>query len=781
MKTLFTLILTIVVPCLSLEAGSWRWVKGGDFKAVSVVSDHEIWLAGELMIHGEKDTKWHWSHQCKELTEDDRVLFLDFYDKLHGFAVTEKSLAYTEDGGRTWERYPKPQEFKISDICMTGENTIYAVGEENTHEGQAVIAVTEDKGKSWRILFKSQFYFGGILTDIVMFSDGYGYAVGTFYDGWGSHGVVFGTEDGWKTTRRIFTSRDHDLWLISAPTKKDLFVAGGDTTTNPYATHLMVNWGEDQVSAYSYDFNLPDDLSRIDSIYFISNETGWIGGRYDNREEYESGGVILRTDDGGSTFFRKNFTGYSFISTIFHIFSAGDQLFASQHHMEGGFPCPGICTGIVMTSTDGGYSWSTIEKLSGYPYIKAEIFNTPQGNKVYLLGAGGLVQVILNGEAGPVKFPIRDSLPVGTYCRIQDMEMNDPENGWASFCYSLDVTSVNLIKTTDGWNTCSEVPVPPLGNMFISSSEIKVFGREIWMDVEGGGGYYIAKSYDGGSSWELEENNLLLNIKSMEVFGGKRYILSSYGTLFYSTDSGKSWTPVSNTLSFATYRFFNENTGVALEREKKKLLKTYDGGNLWGYLGEVPSSRVSLDFADEFRGIASEHSLYETVNGGVSWIKVKDGVCPASPLSVSISKDMSAVATSRSGMVLLRDPDPSFSPIKAYPAQPLPGRVYSQGMSLAPQVTLEVPAGRNTYILPAILTGEDSHKTARTIKLIYLPQSNTWINLGGEEVELRDVLILDFFSEPLDLSSLRGLTFQVYLGYETQGKIVFNSYQVTIK
>ncbi len=640
----------------------WKWVSGGSFNDVNVVSNNEIWFAGELLVKGVKDKSgnWTWEQEGKQITDKNSISKINFYDSSHGIAFNENYIFYTQDGGNSWTTYSMPKNYSIYDIYMVGEKTAYACGQENTHEGQGVILKTIDAGKTWTLLYKTDIYFGGSFTQIKMFSSTEGIAIGTFYDGWGSFGALYKTEDNWKTANVIHKSNT-PLWGFSAPTDKDIYVRGGETTSSPYIAYTHGgNWLE---------VKLDDDITGIFDLAFDSKNHGYAVGHYDSQpgtvyEEY--GAVILETSDGGKTWKRTNFVANNSAlteekdkdSTDVEFFNsiaiAGGDIFLGQNYLNGVYPCENnnVCTGKILYQKSEGNNWELLDKLSGYSYTKVKIFDTINGGVKGLLTGYDIFNnqsFVRHFEDNILKTPHFFEYT----CSFLDFDFVNQNEGWGAYCRNNDYTKMYLLYTSNGGDSWSKKEIN-YNDTLVNSVKVKVNSNgDVILYVGKSMGDYILKDVFSTPE-KLSVYGTSLNYLS----DGSIYLIAS-GVLEHIDNSNNKNYPEIGSDKYAQFlniQFVNDNVGFALRNNDYAIFRTTDGGKSWLLTGKAPiksSTGFIMKFIDETHGyLVKGNILNYTDDAGATWNEMSDGVNPGSISGIDASEKLKGIAFSPSGMVI---------------------------------------------------------------------------------------------------------------------------------
>ena len=671
----------MMISAFPSHATDWHWYTGGGFNALQVINSNEIWLGGELLVKGTRDPltdDWSWEQKAPEITENRVIKGLSFYDSSHGMAIgSDKTVLYTSDGGSQWQVHSIPSDIEIMKIQMVGPQEAYGVGEENQHYGQAIVVYTSDGGSTWTRVYTTNSYYGGWLEDIRIWPDGHGVAVGSLFDGWGAYGVVLETDDNWNHvgTSLEKSGYDHELWGLAAPTESDYYVIGGDIASSPYLAYLhkgsSLNWGE---------ATLPSDIMTLYSIVFDSANHGWALGRYNNQEEYESGGVLLETSDGGFSWQRTNFPSNSPIpssgdSTSLVMLNllgvAGDDLFAVQSYWDNAYPCfsnglYGACAGVVLHSSNGDSTWKRVKKLSGYTYTDIS---------AHLDSTGDMVGHAVGHDTYPSNSFIQDLEPtqnplfLGTDCRLSSFSMVDPFRGWAAYCNQQgDPYSHYVLALENGGNertnySIEDEPVQAYEFRWVKVSASDFYNAWIAFNTDQAGTNFLVTS-NHGQSWHWVENAQDASSRFQNMDGQFVCYLNGYGGFYCTRDGGTNWQnmEINGDYNFIDFYFLNQRVGWAWGSEET-LYKTTDGGSNWSVVAEVPcnsgpySGLCSLKFSDEYHGWKTDGTTWwKTQDGGLSWEEVQDGVCPISgTIHYALAPNGGGWAYTSSGMILKRD------------------------------------------------------------------------------------------------------------------------------
>ena len=656
----FFFILIFIFNFTIMLYADWNWVSGGSFNDIEVVSSSDIWFGGELLVHGIKgsDGTWQWSQQGKEITDNKTILKIDFYDHSHGMILSSNYIFYTDNGGSSWDKFKIPNEYSINNIYMVGEKSAYACGSENSRDGQGIILKTTDNGKTWTLLYKTSIYYGGSFTQIKMFSSTDGIAIGTFYDGWGSFGALFKTTNDWITAGKSLESSENNLWGFSAPTEKDIYVRGGNVSSNPYISysHNGSNW---------ITVKLDSDIVRIDGLAFDNATHGYAVGHYDNESDQlyrEYGGVLLETNDSGKTWKRTNFkSGYTLteeknknltdVVTLNLIATTGKDVFIGQKYSET-YPCADkICTGKILYKKNGETEWQFVNKLSGYRYTKTRIFDTGTGVKALLAGYDILPNqsFIIELQDNNIKTPHFFEYT----CSFSDFDMIDQSEGWGAYCRDSSYQKLYILHTTDGGASWSKNLIN-FNDTFIQNASIKVNSNNHIILSAKSSENYILKNLFGNT-----EKFTIYNLMSLNYLDNDNIcMVDSYSPLCIDSSNNKKYLTIGSDqyAQFLFLQFENNNVGFAVRKSDKAIFKTVDNGNSWLLSGKADfsnSTNFKIKFVDNINGyIIDGNTLKFTYDAGATWQAISDGVNPDKISGFDFTKTLKGIIYTPSGMIL---------------------------------------------------------------------------------------------------------------------------------
>lgn len=179
------------------------------------------------------------------------------------------------------------------------------------------------------------------------------------------------------------------------------------------------------------------------------------------------------------------------------------------------------------------------------------------------------------------------------------------------------ITNKEIIKTTDGGATWSIKKQIPTANDLDSRNDISL--------VVGDFGTALI-STDSGEIWSSLTINNQANLLYCKIFSNSNLLAASSKTLYFSADSGNSWSQ--RTIPFSNIKkilFLNDQVGFVGTNDGK-IYKTIDGGVNWIIKSSInisPSDIFTFYFFNDSIGFAERGhgDLLKTTNGGETWIK----------------------------------------------------------------------------------------------------------------------------------------------------------------
>jgi len=146
-----------------------------------------------------------------------------------------------------------------------------------------------------------------------------------------------------------------------------------------------------------------------------------------------------------------------------------------------------------------------------------------------------------------------------------------------------------------------------------------------WVITErNGGNAYILHTSDGGNSWEIQLQQVLLMAALQFIDINTGYVVGSAppGIVLKTTNGGTNWINISNLPAYPLWdvKFVNRDTGWVCSNDDFDggIFKTINGGNSW--LRQSTLKAIKLFFLNSDTGWAlSNGAISKTINGGSIW------------------------------------------------------------------------------------------------------------------------------------------------------------------
>jgi photosystem II stability/assembly factor-like uncharacterized protein len=276
-----------------------------------------------------------------------------FVDANNGWiAGSGGTLLFSKNSGKSWKRAKKFTNDDLRDVHFLDEKHGWLLCDRGssagTNNATSYFLRTSDGGENWEPIYLNDFV--GRLTRFFFSHDGYGFAVG-------EGGALWMMADDRKTWKRVELPTRF-LYLSGAWTDQfhGVLVGGGGTIL--YTEDGGVGWDLADV---------PKNVNtRLNSVFFINEKTGWAVG---------SAGNVLKTINGGRSWRLQN----SMIKT-----NLKDVVFA-----DSGFGFAIGDKGTLIESLSGGETWSSVKTGVTGPLESA----ATTGKKLFTVGFGGVIMV----------------------------------------------------------------------------------------------------------------------------------------------------------------------------------------------------------------------------------------------------------------------------------------------------------------------------------------------------------------------------------------------------
>ena len=293
--------------------------------------------------------------------------------------------------------------------------------------------------------------------------------------------------------------------------------------------------------------------------------------------------------------------------------------------------------GGLFISTDGGQTWNDIDnipstqfyRIAFNPYISGEYWGGLQDNGTVAGGTSSLNtwQFKSGGDGFQVVFD-RNS-PNTVYTESQNGNLYYLQSGSWAQDFTIGINNTDRRS----W----DMPfINDKNNIFYTGT------YRMYKNTSAPYGSWVAVSpdlTDGGSG----RNHVITALGVSEINPSFVYSGTADGNVWRSTNSGSSWTEITNTLAdiyvtsveaspdFADYVYvgqsgYRDNSNIA------HIHKSTDKGNTWTSIaGNLPNMAVNAiailpGHQDSILFVATDGGIYGTIDGGVQWNRVGDNM-----------------------------------------------------------------------------------------------------------------------------------------------------------
>jgi photosystem II stability/assembly factor-like uncharacterized protein len=481
-----------------------------------------------------------WTEQTYA-AEEARITFtsVDFIDDLHGwvvgfhhvFAAPEGVIFRTQDGGQTWERQSPNQN--LMDVQFIDAYRGYVVGFDYIGAQGPPVLRTQDGGTTWEKVLMRYTDLEGLYA--VNVSEGRVVALGdhdflaTSNDPWGVYDPPYG--------ENLFTQE----YISVHYTFQDVFFADalhgwavGSRSFLPEHSGQVIFHTSDAGQTWHKQYEQPPLLDsssshfRLDSVFFIDDQTGWATGMSTYDQNYDQRWAILFTDDGGQTWQEQgNELNVGLAPEFLDVQFLDSQLgwALEDGHYD---PDTGEMTLYLAHTLDGGQNWAWVNthipgSLNvGYTLVQGAL---DMVDTQHAWAVGGLGEVIYSSDGGSswitqtltCDWPICDK-------RLFDVDFVDTQQGW--------IAGEGLYHTNNGGTQWEMLPM----DYEVDFHDVQFLDQlHGWLAGDKG---VILYTEDGGASWRLAVNpESSANLRGMYFTDAQQgWLVGENGTILMTAE-----------------------------------------------------------------------------------------------------------------------------------------------------------------------------------------------------------------------------------------------------
>jgi len=342
---------------------------------------------------------------------------------------------------------------------------------------------------------------------------------------------------------------------------------------------------------------------QINKLFMIDASNGWAMGN----------SYILRTNDGGVTWHNVTMPGVSgnFTGSYFPSSNTGWVLT--------GFP--GVNSGSLYRTTDGGFNWTHydvpfnnggiqfLDNTHGFVLSSLGVAMNKEAVAIYQTSDGGATWV-RKFHNDPTIPGAGTSLPLGGH--KNGMTFRDGTHGWIG--EDTPEASVYLYKTADSGATWARQPVAlPAGYgspLAVSTTAPTFFGANdavlpVWITIDSGRDLFIYTSHNGGATWARSSAFVHQGNNPDFISINNGFTWDPTGLFHFTNNAGTSWSNITPNVNFGDsirdMDFVSTTTGWVLDADlngNSALYRTTDGGATWTLLfGSLPVPQLLPDLS----------------------------------------------------------------------------------------------------------------------------------------------------------------------------------------
>lgn len=289
MKPRYLLVLYLSLCTYYISAQTWEVLDIPEasvrYDDVMFIDENRGWAADGWgsTVYKTTDGGNSWSQQ---FTADEYFRSIEFLNEDIGFLGTLRPIFYkTTDGGNHWDTIRIDGVEAICGLTTIGDSTVYGCG---AFFQPAYLIKSTDSGNTWT--FKDMSEYASSLIEVVFMDELNGFAAG----GNDTGGTILKTSDGGETWTEIFNTEipGEIIWKLQVLFSDPNALFAAVQSFDPLPGKLIKSQdGGNTWTMYEVETNTSDETdSHIQSVGFISENTGWMSGHNSGLKETQDGG-----------------------------------------------------------------------------------------------------------------------------------------------------------------------------------------------------------------------------------------------------------------------------------------------------------------------------------------------------------------------------------------------------------------------------------------------------------------------------------------------------------
>lgn len=429
--------------------------------SIAVADAQHGWAVGALGAILRTTDGTAWSDLRTSLTDED-LYGVEFVDDLHGWAVGQGRLFRTVDGGQTWAREAADTVFDFITVSFVDADEGWAGGVYDW-DNQSALMHTTDGGATWSFVPTGDAVWTFDIAKVQFLDADHGWILQSYAgqmarttDG-GATWQVLDTAGMTGTSDFTFLDAQHG-WLVGQASQEADGTPIGKTA---YTTDGGVTWTPDG-AAYSGGY------TTATRVAFGGTQNGYAVGQ---------GGCIQRTTDGGATWQQVDLAAQA-PPLPFHVTTAD---FKDVVATDATHAAAVAGNGVILRTADGGATWFEQDsgrerQLSPYerqyqPPLLAAIAAS-DATHLWVVGSHGAILASSRSAAGADETPPATLLPDADGAwhdgGIAHLVANDGGSGVAETRYKVDEgpwRSGTIVSLGEGTHDVSFFSTDVAGNV----------------------------------------------------------------------------------------------------------------------------------------------------------------------------------------------------------------------------------------------------------------------------------------------------------------------------
>jgi len=258
---------------------------------------------------------------------------------------------------------------------------------------------------------------------------------------------------------------------------------------------------------------------RLNSVHFTDSKRGWIVGGWTHPYTHRSHGVVLSTDNGGTTWTQLESYDLPALRGVFFV--------DARNGMAAGFGNPLYPSG-CFTSVDGGRSWQTVFADMSHDWLGVAFSENQTGFFVSSMGAVAKLS------------DRRLSLLRSEATRLRQFRGISARRAGHAVLVGDGGLVISTRNSGESWTNHTPRLSHKISQQF-DFAAVDAIADDIWL--AGRPGTLVFRSADGGTTWDEFETGQSMPLDGLHFIDHNvGWAIGANGTILHTTDGGSGWT-----------------------------------------------------------------------------------------------------------------------------------------------------------------------------------------------------------------------------------------------